>query len=127
MWRKLSGICGASVFCVTRGSKRLVWIPEVRELFRQTISEAVAVARAKAIPLSNSVPDEFVTLLDNHTEFKPSMLVDLERNHRLELEVLNGAVSRFGKALGVPTPVNDFIYACLKPYVNGLPPPASGR
>jgi 2-dehydropantoate 2-reductase len=127
MWRKLSGICGASVFCVTRGSKRLVWIPEVRELFRQTISEAVAVARAKAIPLSNSVPDEFVTLLDNHTEFKPSMLVDLERNHRLELEVLNGAVSRFGKALGVPTPVNDFIYACLKPYVNGLPQPASGR
>ncbi len=121
MWWKLSGICGASVFCVTRGSKRLVWVPEVRELCRQTISEVVTVARAKGIPLSDSVPDEFLALLDGLTDFKPSMLVDLEGNRRLELEVLNGFVSRFGKALGVPTPVNDFIYACLKPYVRGAP------
>jgi 2-dehydropantoate 2-reductase len=127
MWWKFAGMCGGGVFCVTRGSRRLVWIPEVRELCRQTIAEVVAVARAKGIPLSDSVPDEKVRLWDNHSEFKPSMLVDLERNRRLELEVLNGAVSRFGKALGMPTPVNDFIYACLKPYVNGLPPPASGR
>jgi len=127
MWWKFAGMCGGSVFCVTRGSRSLVWIPEVRELCRQTISEAVTIARAKGIPLSDSVPDENLTLWDNHTEFKPSMLLDLERNRRLELEVLNGAVSRFGKELGMPTPVNDFIYACLKPYVNGLPQPASDQ
>ena len=43
------------------------------------------------------------------------MLVDVEARRRLEVERLNGAVSRMGKELGVPTPVNDFIYACLKP------------
>ena len=37
------------------------------------------------------------------------------------LPVLNGALSRYGKELGVPTPVNDFVYACLKPYANGRP------
>ena len=104
-----------------------MWIPEVRELCRQTISEVVAVARAKGIPLTDSVPDEYLTLLDGLTDFKPSMLVALEGNRRLELEMLNGAVSRFGKELGVPTPVNDFIYACLKPYVNGMPQSASDQ
>jgi 2-dehydropantoate 2-reductase len=49
------------------------------------------------------------------------MLIDLENGKRLELEALNGAISRMGKELGVPTPVNDCIYACLKPYVNGRP------
>jgi len=51
--------------------------------------------------------------------YQPSMKVDLERGKRIELEAVNGFISRLGKALGVPTPVNDIIYACLKPYVNG--------
>ena len=51
--------------------------------------------------------------------FQSSMKVDLERGKRIELEAVNGAISRMGKELGVPTPVNDFIYACLKPYVGG--------
>jgi 2-dehydropantoate 2-reductase len=45
---------------------------------------------------------------------KPSMLRDLERGKRLEIDALNGAVSRFGHQLSVPTPANDFIYATLK-------------
>jgi 2-dehydropantoate 2-reductase len=49
------------------------------------------------------------------------MMVDLESGRRLEVEHLNGVVSRYGKELGVPTPVNDFIYACLKPWANGTP------
>jgi 2-dehydropantoate 2-reductase len=127
MWWKFSGMCGASVFCVARGSRSLVWIPEIQDLCRQTISEVVAIARASGVPLSKSIPDEVVALWDNQTGFKPSMLVDLERNRRLELEVLNGAAVRFGKELGMPTPANDFIYACLKPYLNGPPQPVSER
>jgi 2-dehydropantoate 2-reductase len=45
---------------------------------------------------------------------KPSMLRDLERGKRLEIDALNGAVSRFGNQLSLPTPINDFIYATLK-------------
>jgi 2-dehydropantoate 2-reductase len=47
------------------------------------------------------------------------MLIDLERGRRLEVEALNGALSRLGREAGVPTPVNDFIYASLKPHANG--------
>ena len=54
-------------------------------------------------------------------QYKPSLLVDLEHGRRLEIEAWNGALVRYGKAAGVPTPVNDVIYACLKPYANGTP------
>jgi ketopantoate reductase len=37
----------------------------------------------------------------------------------MELEALNGAVARAGEAVGVPTPINDVIYAALKPFANG--------
>ena len=37
----------------------------------------------------------------------------------LELEALNGAVVRAGKDANVPTPINDVIYAMLKPYMLG--------
>jgi 2-dehydropantoate 2-reductase len=88
----------------------------------QAITEAVAVAHARGVPLPDSTAAEYVQFIDNATpNLKSSMLVDLENGRRLELEMLNGAVSRMGKESAVPTPVNDFIYACLKPYVNGRP------
>jgi 2-dehydropantoate 2-reductase len=47
------------------------------------------------------------------------MLLDLERGRRMELEVFQGAAVRMGRELGVPTPVNDFIYAALKLHAQG--------
>jgi 2-dehydropantoate 2-reductase len=53
------------------------------------------------------------------TTMKASMANDLDRGNRLELDWLAGRVSRLGKELSVPTPVNDTIYAALKPYRMG--------
>ena len=47
------------------------------------------------------------------------MLLGLERGQRIEVEALNGAAVRYGREVGLPTPVNGFIYTCLKPYVDG--------
>jgi 2-dehydropantoate 2-reductase len=121
MWQKFAGICGVGVFSVVRGNAEILQrTPETLELIWQAILEGIAVAQAKDIPLDSSLLDwakEVMNSLPPH--FKPSMLVDLERDRRIEVEALNGAMSRLGKAVGVPTPVNDFIYACLKPYANG--------
>jgi len=127
MWWKLAAYAGAGVFCVVRGSRGVLWAtPEIKALYHTAIAEAVAVAQAKGIPLADSVPDEHLALLDTFPpEWKPSMLVALEREHRLELESLQGAVCAMGREVGVPTPINDYIYACLKPYVDGRPQPAN--
>jgi 2-dehydropantoate 2-reductase len=49
------------------------------------------------------------------------MLVDLEKGKPIELEAIIGVIIRLGKKLSIPTPVNNFIYACLKPYEKGAP------
>ena len=47
---------------------------------------------------------------------KASMQTDLENGRPLELEALNGAVVRLGRASDVPTPANEAIYGLLKPH-----------
>ena len=47
------------------------------------------------------------------------MLQDLERNRRLELPWLSGAVVRMGTALDVETPIHRFIASVLKPHAGG--------
>ena len=42
-------------------------------------------------------------------------LLDLERGGPNELDVLSGAVSRFGELSGVPTPIHDAVVAALSP------------
>lgn len=122
MWWKLAGVCGASVFCVMRGNKGQVWqFAETHNLVRQVVAEGVAVAQAHGIALSSAQPEEAFKVFDSvPPQYKPSMLVDLEQGRRLEIEAWNGAIVRYGKQAGVPTPVNDVIYACLKPYVDGV-------
>lgn len=124
MWWKLVVICGASVLCLMRASKGQVdAYPESRNLVYQAVAEGVAVAQAHGIPLSPTQPEEAAKAFDSAPPtYKPSMLVDLDHGRRLEIEAWNGALVRYGKAAGVPTPVNDVIYACLKPYANGALP-----
>jgi 2-dehydropantoate 2-reductase len=47
------------------------------------------------------------------------MHADFMAGRPLELEALNGAVVRAGRAAGMATPINNVIYAMLKPYENG--------
>jgi 2-dehydropantoate 2-reductase len=46
--------------------------------------------------------------------FKTSMLQDLEAGRPLEIDALVGAVSEFGRRLGVPTPTIDTVEALLR-------------
>lgn len=123
MWWKFSGMCGVGgVFAVMRGNKETIFgFDETRSLIHQAITEVILVAQAQGFQLSDSIPDDILTEIANNAppQYKPSILVDLERGNRLEIEALNGSLSRYGKEMGVLTPVNDFIYACLKPYANG--------
>jgi 2-dehydropantoate 2-reductase len=111
------------VFCVVRGDKGVIWATaETKALYRQAIVEAVTVAQARNIPLKSSVPDEHIALLDTFPpHWKPSELVALEDGHPLELEPIQGALCAIGREVGVPTPINAFIYSCLKPYIYGTP------
>jgi 2-dehydropantoate 2-reductase len=44
----------------------------------------------------------------------PSMWQDLQAGRRTEIEALNGAMSRYGRELGVPTPGDDVLSRLMR-------------
>jgi 2-dehydropantoate 2-reductase len=80
------------------------------------VSEAMAAARAAGVALSMADPEQAWTLAAEGLPptFKTSMLQSLEKGSVTEIDFINGSVVRWGKRLGVPTPVNATLVACIK-------------
>lgn len=85
---------------------------ESRALMDAIIDEAFAVARAEGVPLAWSNAAEYRgefygRLVPATADHRASMLQDLERGRRTEVDAINGAVWRRGAARGITTPVNE--------------------
>jgi 2-dehydropantoate 2-reductase len=79
------------------------------------VAEAMNVARARGIPLSIASPDEAwaIAAAGLPENFRTSMLQTLEQGRRSEIDFINGAVVREGDALGIATPINRLLAACI--------------
>jgi 2-dehydropantoate 2-reductase len=96
--------------------------PESWKLMQAAAGETGAVAKARGVRLAkNAVPDIVRMIRRLPDTMKSSMLLDLERGHRLELEWLSGAVCRIGSVTGVDTPVHHVVLAALSPFAAGEP------
>jgi 2-dehydropantoate 2-reductase len=90
--------------------------PDLRALVSALVDEAKAVAAAQGIVL-DADPEE---LIDHAArpevayDHKASMLQDVEVRRATEIDYLNGGIARFGRELGVPTPLNDAITQLVK-------------
>ncbi len=82
---------------------------------RALLRETVAVANAQGFQLDESERWETITgLLARAAKSKASMLQDVERGRRTEIEVINGAVVDGGLRLGIATPHNDTVVYLIK-------------
>ena len=118
LWRKFIYLAGSGgVNAVTQvpfGEMRS--ISETRELIREAFREGVEVAKARGAPIGKDVVDWCMTSLDGFPEEGMTSLAnDFRNGNRVELEGLTGAVVRMARESGIATPVNDAIYALLKP------------
>jgi 2-dehydropantoate 2-reductase len=117
-WQKfvfLVGLSGATA-TTRRPLGPILSDPDTRAFFYSLMSEVVAVGRAKGVPIPESFAEDRMKFAQaSPPTFKASMLHDLERGNRLELDWLAGKVVQFGRSLGVPTPANDAVYAVLAP------------
>jgi 2-dehydropantoate 2-reductase len=90
--------------------------PDLRELVSELVDEGKTVATAQGIAL-DADPEE---LIDHAARpevaygHKASMLQDVEARRPTEIDYLNGGIARFGRELGVPTPLNDAVTALIK-------------
>ena len=96
--------------------------PDLLSLYQAALRETVAVGLAERVRLPPDIVDKTLAMMHSmpphHTT---SMGNDLIRGNRLELPWFAGKVVELGRHHGIPTPVNGFVYAALKPYVNGAP------
>jgi len=93
---------------------------EKRKLLRETMTEVVAIGRAKGVPLAEDFADERLAFVDTLPPDMPSsMKIDLERGNRLELPWLSGTVVDLGRKLHLATPANERIVRELAPFING--------
>jgi 2-dehydropantoate 2-reductase len=90
--------------------------PELRRLVSGLVDEGKAVAAAQGIEL-DADPEELIdhaARKDVAYDHKASMLQDVEARRQTEIDYLNGGIVRFGREHGVPTPLNQAIWALVK-------------
>lgn len=121
-WRKFVPVAGLSaISCLSRQPiGPILEDRKLRALYRQAMTEVVALATAEGVTLESGIVESMLGLAQRYRpEAKVSMLADLEAGKPLELDWLSGYVSREARRLGVSTPFHDVAYACLKPLAAG--------
>ena len=89
---------------------------DLRALVSVLVDEGKAVASAQGITL-DADPEELIDHAarpDVAYDHKASMLQDVEARRATEVDYLNGGIARFGRELGVATPLHDAITQLIK-------------
>lgn len=86
------------------------------ELIRKVWAEGCAVAMAvTGVDLRKDMEEELPRLRDGFAKYYPSMAQDVLMHQRqTEVELLNGAIVRYGREMGIQTPVNEAMTLMIK-------------
>ena len=112
IWSKLIINVGINALtAITRlNNGRLVEYDGTREILRSAVLEAVKVAKRKKIKLIYDDPVQKTEKVAEATKGNiSSMLQDVLKEKRTEIDYINGAIVRQGRNLGIPTPVNSVL------------------
>ena len=109
-----------------------------RRIVQALIKESIDVCAAGNIRIEPVQGKDIVKLLDykgrikkaisffiipiairKHAKLKASMLQDLEKGKKTEVDAINGVVSKFGRKVNTPTPMNDKVVEIIHRIENG--------
>ena len=116
LWRKLMVNCAYNaVSGLTRQPYgRMAALPAIVELQQAVVREVVAVACAAGQPMDlNASLAAMAAIAGAMPGQRSSTAQDMARGRLTEIDHLNGHVVRLGARLGVPTPVNQALYALV--------------
>jgi 2-dehydropantoate 2-reductase len=116
VWNKLFINVGINAVAALTGLKngRLLDYPETLRLMEALVSEAVAVARKKGIPIEGSPSETVKAVAEATRENRCSMGQDIDNRRKTEIDVINGAVVREAERLGIAVPYNQIITDLVK-------------
>jgi 2-dehydropantoate 2-reductase len=116
LWAKLFINVGINAITALTGIRNgeLLDLAATRQLCRDAVSEAVAVARARGIAVDGD-PSETVFSVASATGLnRSSMGQDVDSRRPTEIAAINGFIVRQGEAAGVPVPVNRTLNALVE-------------
>ncbi|HQP92029.1 MAG TPA: 2-dehydropantoate 2-reductase, partial [Candidatus Omnitrophota bacterium] len=117
IWSKLVINVGINaISALTRLTNgRITEFEGTRRIFKDAITEAIKVAKRKRIKLLYDDPvSKAESVCEATSENISSMLSDVLRKKRTEIDFLNGAIVRQGESLGIKTPVNLLLVDLIK-------------
>jgi 2-dehydropantoate 2-reductase len=115
-WRKLLINAVANpITALTLRRQAVLRRPDVQELCRSILDEAVAVARAEGVKLAEDETARTIATLENFSgELGTSMYFDRLAGRRLEAEALTGAIVAAGDRHGMAMPLNRALLTLLR-------------
>ena len=123
IWEKAAFICAQSgmTAAVRLPLGEIRSVPASWAMYRRVIEEVVAVGRAEGVDLSDDTTERLVAFAEGlGGDAYSSLHYDLTHGKRMEVEALFGAVVRraeeAGDGGGVDVPMNEALYATLKPW-----------
>lgn len=117
LWKKFIAICVSGLLAVTHTTYgELREEPETRAMMTELIDEVYAVSQKAGINIPLDFPEKTVSFIDSFPyESTSSLTRDVWEGKPSEIEYQNGAVVQLGAKLGVPVPLNRFIYHSILP------------
>ncbi len=114
-WRKLLINAVANPITALTLQRQALRRPDVQDLCRGILDEAVAVARAEGIKLAEDETARTIATLHNFSsELGTSMYFDRLAGHRVEVEALNGAIVAAGDRHRLAMPLNRALLTLLR-------------
>ena len=130
LWTKMIINCAYNAISALGRAKYAALVRDelTRDLMRQVTEEAMAVARAGGVRLTEGdLMDAVWKIGDAMAEATSSTAQDIARGKRTEIDSLNGYIVRRGAELGVPTPANQTLHALVKLLAGNSHAPANAR
>jgi len=117
LWSKL--IINAGINALTAITRlkngKLIEFEGTRKIIREAVSEATRIAKRKRIKLIYDDPLAKVEAVCEATAGNiSSMLQDVLKKKRTEIDFINGVIVRQGQELGIPVPVNSLLVDLVK-------------
>ncbi len=113
IWSKVIYNCALNAICTIYEMPygKILENPETKAQMETVVRECYQVGLKKGINLEPKSPEDYLklligTLIPKTAAHFPSMLQDIRKSKRTDIEALNGTIAKLGESLGIPTPAN---------------------
>ncbi len=119
IWAKLFINVGINALSVIYDCKNgdLLKLPEAMDQMRGAINEAIEIANCENIPIDNPM-QKTISVCHATAENISSMLQDIRKGRKTEIDAINGALVVLAHKHGIPAPINSQLVAKVKEIEN---------